>query len=97
MRSTTLHTVEREFQSTRPRGARHLDIGDWAEAHRVSIHAPTRGATVRVFDSDAQAGVSIHAPTRGATQDYPDIGRRNVVSIHAPTRGATPNPDTSMM
>ena len=35
---------------------------------RVSIHAPTRGATVQICErSDEYFLVSIHAPTRGAT------------------------------
>ena len=34
---------------------------------RISIHAPTRGATI-INDSDAERlSISIHAPTRGAT------------------------------
>ncbi len=33
------------FQSTRPHGARHLEITERAVAIRVSIHAPARGAT----------------------------------------------------
>ena len=58
--------------------------------HVISIHAPTRGATVRDrFDVQA-FDISIHAPTRGAT----DAETRQhfaaaCISIHAPTRGAT--------
>ncbi len=33
----------------------------------VSIHAPTRGATLVVHEKRAPQRVSIHAPTRGAT------------------------------
>ena len=33
----------------------------------VSIHAPPRGATDRVFDFPRRFKVSIHAPPRGAT------------------------------
>ena len=33
----------------------------------ISIHAPTRGATVCVFLSVTPSTISIHAPTRGAT------------------------------
>ncbi len=33
----------------------------------VSIHAPTRGATITLFDISPPFHVSIHAPTRGAT------------------------------
>ena len=56
---------------------------------RVSIHAPTRGATSFICLIVYNMLVSIHAPTRGATflrcVDYA-LCR---VSIHAPTRGAT--------
>ena len=33
----------------------------------ISIHAPTRGATVAAAEGMAETGISIHAPTRGAT------------------------------
>ena len=33
----------------------------------VSIHAPTRGATVMLKTASSNVQVSIHAPTRGAT------------------------------
>ena len=36
----------------------------------VSIHAPTRGATVALKGAQASYQVSIHAPTRGATVIY---------------------------
>ncbi|MCX7087615.1 MAG: hypothetical protein NTV00_06110, partial [Methylococcales bacterium] len=50
-------------------------IEEFAQTHEhfVSIHAPTRGATVLVY-LVAQTGlVSIHAPTRGATN--PELDR----------------------
>ncbi len=56
-----------------------LKIEHAANVQAISIHAPTRGATVirdNSYGTDPQ--ISIHAPTRGAT-----------ISIHAPTRGAT--------
>ncbi len=40
----------------------------WIGQRRVSIHAPTRGATpIAVFSGFDHSSVSIHAPTRGAT------------------------------
>ena len=52
----------------------------------MSIHAPTRGATVVEETGDQVVIVSIHAPTRGATfpawRDHFPI----LFSIHAPTR-----------
>ena len=57
---------------------------------QVSIHAPTRGATISLFDVSTAEDVSIHAPTRGATNLHVEFLRDSeLVSIHAPTRGAT--------
>ncbi len=56
---------------------------------RVSIHAPTRGATFSNHVANGAIEVSIHAPTRGATADATAFGGAGSVSIHAPTRGAT--------
>ena len=55
------------FQSTRPRGARHVLIVDSLGKNAVSIHAPTRGATAHRARRRPLYRVSIHAPTRGAT------------------------------
>ena len=55
----------------------------------VSIHAPTRGATLFDKLSKSFPYVSIHAPTRGATVSMSIIFAFLSVSIHAPTRGAT--------
>ena len=56
---------------------------------RVSIHAPTRGATGGCAGGIGRGTVSIHAPTRGATDDAVSGDDVAVVSIHTPTRGAT--------
>ena len=56
---------------------------------RVSIHAPTRGATALRSLCSVLAEVSIHAPTRGATGKISVGSQDEKVSIHAPTRGAT--------
>ncbi len=76
------------FQFTRPRGARHA--ADWLSMPDppVSIHAPARGATVRVDHFLGRYAVSIHAPARGATQARSILDGRSLVSIHAPARGA---------
>src|SRR5438270_603292 len=77
------------FQSTRPRGARHRR-GTAVHADLcVSIHAPTRGATVHAARERLCVVVSIHAPTRGATYRRACAEIDDQVSIHAPTRGAT--------
>ena len=59
-----------EFQSTLPRGER-LSIPLKRALHfLVSIHAPTRGATMSRFRAALDTIVSIHAPTRGATWSF---------------------------
>ena len=55
----------------------------------ISIHAPTRGATIKKCQENAQFVISIHAPTRGATGLCRFLARIFTISIHAPTRGAT--------
>ena len=55
------------FQFTRPRGARPQNFERAAKWIRVSIHAPTWGATVRAAEPPKTQKVSIHAPTWGAT------------------------------
>ena len=59
------------------------------ERLRVSIHAPTWGATLAVPVAESAKQVSIHAPTWGATPPHPTPKTRSNVSIHAPTWGAT--------
>ena len=55
------------FQSTHPRGVRPIDPPGTIAHCIVSIHAPTRGATLNTRIRQQFAQVSIHAPTRGAT------------------------------
>ena len=57
--------------------------------YEVSIHAPTRGATLVILVTYLLDVVSIHTPTRGATSRLCQSVHRDEVSIHAPTRGAT--------
>ena len=55
------------FQSTRPRRARqHPRIAE-GKGKKVSIHAPTQGATRPIRSGLLCNPVSIHAPTQGAT------------------------------
>ena len=65
--ASLIHAYEYLFQSTRPRGRdgeAHLS----ARHSKISIHAPTRGATVACCCRGAFRIISIHAPTRGATR-----------------------------
>ena len=55
------------FQSTHPHGVRPEIIERDLAALSVSIHAPTRGATLPNSSTCFCNDVSIHAPTRGAT------------------------------
>ena len=57
--------------------------------NRISIHAPTWGATGAVKWRPRQESISIHAPTWGATQACRRKNDGNLISIHAPTWGAT--------
>ena len=77
--------------SFNPRAHAGRDLKRYREflINRVSIHAPTRGATSASTSLDSAEVVSIHAPTRGATQHYMIDQQDHQVSIHAPTRGAT--------
>ena len=59
-------------------------------SNNISIHAPTRGATVTVRRVQQLTQISIHAPTRGATMRWQQLISPESISIHAPTRGATP-------
>ena len=57
---------------------------------RISIHAPTRGATPHsLIYTECSFSISIHAPTRGATSNQCPVNLETGISIHAPTRGAT--------
>ncbi len=58
------------FQSTHPRGVRHVEPFDVLAVDDVSIHAPAWGATVDALSGILQLDVSIHAPAWGATPRY---------------------------
>ena len=77
------------FQSTLPRGERQSWYRMCAGADRISIHAPTRGATQIIVIRCHVIVISIHAPTRGATVIRCVQLCYIHISIHAPTRGAT--------
>ena len=47
----------------------------YAKRLAISIHAPTRGATINGATSDKETGISIHAPTRGATRSASETKR----------------------
>ena len=67
------------FQSTHPHGVRQIIVPLHRKQKTVSIHAPTRGATVNNQHAVYLVLVSIHAPTRGATITAWGILRRTPV------------------
>ena len=59
-------------------------------ARTISIHAPTRGATIVRTDSDSPVQRFQSTLPRGERHgSAADSGGASVISIHAPTRGAT--------
>ena len=58
------------FQSTHPRGVRPKVKYPPDGVQRISIHAPTWGATVAGRIRQEVFGISIHAPTWGATYEF---------------------------
>ena len=65
-------------------GVRTIDNGG-----KISIHAPTWGATSINKDMPEALLISIHAPTWGATVRRVVVCGISCISIHAPTWGAT--------
>ena len=62
------------FQSTLLQEERLLSRLSSTTLIKISIHAPTRGATLLLLRTAPLHGISIHAPTRGATakmHNYP--------------------------
>ena len=55
------------FQSTLPREERLIQYDVNNILIKISIHAPTRGATLLQLCTKQLFSISIHAPTRGAT------------------------------
>ena len=88
-RRTMLMSRFAKFQSTPPRAGDLAPMLDrWSG--QVSIHAPTRGATVLPRESKGLNGVSIHAPTRGATRAIKRGTRRGLRFQSTPPRGGRP-------
>ena len=58
------------FQSTLPRRERHKAGIYASKSWYISIHAPTKGATISIMPSTEVYNISIHAPTKGATNGH---------------------------
>ena len=82
-----------EFQSTHLREVRPLNYSLILNNSKISIHAPTWGATLIQLEHHLHCYISIHAPTWGATSTQNHISSSNSISIHAPTWGATLKPN----
>src|SRR5947209_4859312 len=76
------------FQSTPPRGGRHVGHVSRIIGIRVSIHAPARGAT-REEDRYGPSRKFQSTPPRGGRPKSGAEQPNLTVSIHAPARGAT--------
>ena len=76
----------RIFQFTPLREGRQEITGVAERSRRISIHAPTRGATGTIHAIDIVNTISIHAPTRGATLIYPGAVCRGVQFQFTPLR-----------
>ena len=85
-----MQTRQTVFQSTHPRRVRLINFTMLSVSTKISIHAPTKGATdFKRLDGDEEF-ISIHAPTKGATSSvYTVLVKICGISIHAPTKGAT--------
>ena len=82
--------ADKDFNPRSHKGSDDIEILRQEEEKLISIHAPTKGATIATAYMDKTKMISIHAPTKGATMFRGGVLRsREYISIHAPTKGAT--------
>ncbi len=86
-----------QFQPTRPREARRINLATKQIIPYVSTHAPTGGATNIRAQIKFRFNVSTHAPTGGATGYWQCCAMGRIVSTHAPTGGATSGSRTGIV
>ncbi len=80
-RCKTAKLISKPFQSTLPRRERQVVPVSPFQDPFVSIHAPTKGATLSQLPENLrEITVSIHAPTKGATS--PLLGCRPVCGFN---------------
>ena len=77
------------FQSTHPLGVRLFSRLGYEFMRVVSIHAPTRGATIESVASNIYNFCFNPRTHSGCDSDGRLLPVDDAVSIHAPTRGAT--------
>ena len=79
------------FQSTPLREGRPNVYDALYNCYEISIHAPARGATGSLGDSDHLLNFNPRPCARGDVS-FADLIRQWRISIHAPARGATSTP-----
>ena len=77
------------FQSTHPHRVRHEVSGYIGISLRVSIHAPTQGATFNSHIKEAHPKSFNPRTHTGCDLLLSTFSLTSIVSIHAPTQGAT--------
>ena len=77
------------FQSTRPCGTRLGESLRDIALLAVSIHAPSRGATIPAYCSEIRIVFQSTRPRGARLSHFREILLNGEVSIHAPTRDAT--------
>ena len=63
-----------KFQSTLPRRERLLSCHEVINCYTISIHTPTKGATIKSTNDPMFTKISIHTPTKGATANSIPLG-----------------------
>ena len=81
--------VNPKFQSTLPRRERQYYIDLLEEADEISIHAPTKGATMIGAKMMRTTGFQSTLPRRERQGQNTTYSVIPLISIHAPTKGAT--------
>ena len=80
-----INSLQREFQSTLPRGSDNLKKSALILRHYFNPRS-LAGATNPSVKGREQVGISIHAPSRERPNTSKQNPRDNHISIHAPSR-----------
>ena len=85
------------FNPRAPEGARHVDVDEWPDWLKVSIHAPPKGRDIHVARVFIRQGMfQSTRPRRGATGSIHSRVEIGVVSIHAPPKGRDLTPEDEL-
>ena len=88
--------MDEQFQSTLPQGERQGTIQQGNKKLNISIHAPTRGATLSPDNELTKFSYFNPRSHKGSDKDIPYQIQTSLISIHAPTRGATYSANSPM-